>query len=256
MSVRTLPRHRFTGQRAVGFRKDGRPIFPIAGGSEPPDQKDDKKDDQRDQQQNSGPVEATDEHGAGLGYPKDTRVEDMNADQKANYWRTIAKKKTKEVEQRDRELADARAGKNQQSGDAQNGQQSGTVRDQQQSSGTQADTAAIRREAAEDAASATLRTALALRGKKADEIDEMLDMINPAKFTTSDFKVDPAKVASYVEKYAPADSGSNGTSSDYGAGRREGTAPDRKAAAKAEAEKRFAGRQDQPNRGHLGGLRR
>lgn len=40
MSTRSLARHPLTGAllRPVGFRKDGRPIFPILGGSEPPNQ--------------------------------------------------------------------------------------------------------------------------------------------------------------------------------------------------------------------------
>ncbi|MDO8308569.1 MAG: hypothetical protein Q7V58_09490 [Actinomycetota bacterium] len=37
--VRTLPRHRSTGLQAVGFRKDGRPIWPVKGGAETEEEK-------------------------------------------------------------------------------------------------------------------------------------------------------------------------------------------------------------------------
>jgi hypothetical protein len=35
MTRSTLPIHRFTRQQAIGFRRDGRPIWPVAGGSQP-----------------------------------------------------------------------------------------------------------------------------------------------------------------------------------------------------------------------------
>lgn len=258
MSRNTLPRRYFT---PLGYRKDGRPIFPIAGGSEPPKQDQPPADPPKDQQtgqQQSGtqaPEEARDEHGAGLGFPKDTRVEDMNADQKANYWRNQSK-----VQQKKAEEAERRLQASQQNAGQNNGSGSGTVRDQQQDSGNgntgQTDAVAIRSEAAQDAALATIRSSLALRGKKAEDIDELVDLLSPAKFVTADHKVDTAKVVAFIEKNAPASSNGGGTGTDFGAGRRETATPDRKAAARAEADKRFAGQKDAPNRGSLGGLRR
>jgi hypothetical protein len=195
------------------------------------------------------PEEARDEHGAGLGFPKDTRTEDMTDQQKANYWRNQSKVQQKLREEAERKLQE----KN-------NGKESGTVREQQQGSGSnsneQVDSAAIRSEAAQDAAMATIRSSLALRGKTADDIDSLVDVLSMAKFVTADHKVDTAKVVAFIEKNAPA-AGSNGSGgSDFGAGRREEAGKNRKDAARAEAEKRFAGQKDQPNRGHLGGLRR
>lgn len=203
----------------------------------------------------TAPEEARDEHGAGLGFPKDTRTEDMTDQQKANYWRNQSKVQQKLREQRERELEEERQKSKGQSG--QQGQGSGTVPDQQQGSGnTQADSAAIRSEAAQDAALATIRTSLALRGKSADDIDSLVDVLSMAKFVTADHKVDTAKVVAFVDKNAPASGSNGGGGSDFGAGRREGQRSDRKSAAREEAERRFAGKENQPNRGSLGGLRR
>lgn len=237
----------------LGFRKDGRPIFPIAGGSEPPKQDDPPKGDppKSDPPKDSGPKMVTDEDGTAL-YPANTAVAEMTAEQRANYWRAESKK-----QQRLREEAERKAQ------GSQNGDGSGTVRDQQQSSSdseaaVRAAEAKGRREAAKDAVLVTITTTLQSRGKKTDEITELLDVVNPDKFLDDNGKIDGTKVANYVARVAPASGSQNDDSSGGNPGQgnhqQQGgmSARDR---AKAEAERRglTAGN---VNRGALGGLRK
>lgn len=256
MDLRTLPRHlpkRFFSP--VGFRKDGRPIMPIAGGSEPSNQGGQQDNSgqgdqqgQQDGQQKQEPEEARDEHGAGLGFPKDTRTEDMTDAQKVNYWRNQSKVQQRQREQAERDLQAEKQRNTQQNQNGNNGDGSGTVREQQ------ADDSAIRASAAQDAAMATIRTTLALRGMKADDIDDTVDLLSPAKFVTADHKVDSAKVTAFVEKTAGR--GTGGGSSDFGAGRREEQGRNKAEAGRQFAEKRFGNARQGENRGALGGLRK
>lgn len=197
------------------------------------------------QQQNSGPVDATDEHGASLGFPKDTAVKDMNDAQKANYWRNQAKVQQRKAEALERAQ---NGGKNQ--------QESGTVQNQQQSGAektVQVDEVAIRREAGKDAASAAIRSSLALRGKNAEEIDDIVDVIDTAKFLTADHKLDAAKIAAFVTKTVPVRGSEGG---NPGQGQQQQKTESKAAAGKAAAEARWGSRDQNQNRGTYGGLRR
>jgi hypothetical protein len=244
-----VPRSTLPRLHPVGYRKDGRPIFPIRGGSEPPEQKDDQKTDPPADQKNNGPEMVTDEHGTAL-YPKNTAVAEMTPVQQANYWRAESKK-----QQKLREDAERKAQGSQNSGG------SGTVPDQQQSqtgdseAAVQAAREAGRREAAKDAVLVTISATLQSRGKKPDEITELLDVVNPDKFLDEHGKIDGTKVANYVSRVAPA-SGSNGGGGNPGQGNHERqsglSARDR---AKSEAERRGLTAGD-ANRGALGGLRK
>lgn len=232
----------------VGFRKDGRPIFPIRGGSEPPAGDPPAGDPPKADDQPK--PDATDEFGQSLGFPKDTAVKDMKPEQQAAYWRTESKKQQKKAEDAERKLQQS----------AQNGDGTGTVRDQQQGQGNQTatvDEAKVKREAAKDAALATLTATLALRGKNDDERAELLDLVDPAKFVTSDGNIDAAKVKTYVDRVAPAGNGQNdGTGGTPGQGRFTPGGQSKRELGEAEAQRRFAGQKDQPQRGALGGLRR
>jgi hypothetical protein len=245
MSRSTLPRHHFTGLRAVGLRKDGRPIYPVMGGSEPPEGEGQKDDSQKDQ--NSGPEMAKDDQGNDLGYPVNTAVVEMTDKQQAAYWRTESKK-----QQRLREAAER-----QKSGE------SGTVRDQQQTQSAKPDDKAVqaqideaRREGQRDAVVVSLTTSLQMREKTPEEITELLDVVNPDKFLNENGKVDSTKVANYIARVAPVKSGGGGGGGAPGQGRFEQqTKTDPREIAREEAKRR--GLVDSaPNRGALGGLRK
>jgi hypothetical protein len=95
-----------------------------------------------------------------------------------------------------------------------------------------------------------------MRGKKSDEITEILEVVNPDKFLDEGGKVDTTKVANYLARVAP--SGSNGSGGGApGQGRYENTntKPDPREVAREEAKRR--GHIDPAaNRGALGGLRK
>lgn len=221
MNRRHLARSRFARTSAEG-----------GGGGNPP-----ANDQQQQNQQQQAPVEATDEHGVGLGFPKDTKVDDMNADQKAAYWRTEAKKQQKRVPSNlDQIQSDAQKWADYQRSQQQNQQQNGQ---QQQQSGPSREEieAQVRLEASRDSALALLRTNLHTRGKKAEEIDDLVKFVSPDAFLNSEKKVDTASVITYLDKIAPAGTGGGGGGLP-GQGRHEQQAEDRAAAGKAEAERR------------------
>lgn len=74
MARSTLPTHPRTGLTALGYRKDGRPIWPVLGGSEPPDQPPDPAP--------PAPAPQPDR-----GFPENTPVAEMTVEQQAAYWK-------------------------------------------------------------------------------------------------------------------------------------------------------------------------
>lgn len=237
MSRSTLPKLPLP---ILGYRKDGRPIFPIMGGSEPHQggqqngQQQDGQQNGQQQQQNQEPAEATDEDGVGLGFPKDTAVDKMTADQKANYWRNQSKVQQKRVPaDLDKLQQDAQAWREYQA--AQNQQQNGQ---QQQNTPTREQIEAeIRADVSRDAALAILRTNLHTRGKNAEEIDDLLQYVAPDAFLTAEKKVDAAKVTTYLDRVAPSGSGGGGGGLPGQGNRNNGTV-DKSADGKAESERR------------------
>lgn len=220
----------------VGYRKNGKPIFPIAGGSEPP----------------TPPVpptpptpptppapptppndpspgeEAVNDKGEKLGFPAKTPVEQMNDKQAAAYWRNQSKVQQHIAEQRkdyDQIKADADAYR--------------AYKAEQQ---TPADKALAEAElkgkkaAAGDAAMASLRVILQTRGKDEKEVSDLLEFVSSERFLTTDGLVDHQKVTTYADKLAPAGSQQGG--GGYGQGRFEQTNQSRSAAGVAEAERR------------------
>jgi hypothetical protein len=250
VSLHTLPRRYF---RPVGYRKDGRPIFPIAGGSAPPDQQTGDKDQQqqtgdKDQQQQSGPPMAKDDDGKDL-YPLNTAIADMTPDQRANYWRStsknIQKNKDAEIAELKRQLAAV-------SGTV-TGQQTQSA--QQDDQAVQAQIAEARREGQRDAVVISLTTSLQMRERTREEIDELLGVVDPNKFLDDSGKVDSTKVANYISRVAPVGT-SGGSNGAPGQGRFENREKaDPRAQARAEAERR-GHINPANNRGALGGLRK
>jgi hypothetical protein len=219
----------------LGYRKNGKPIYPIMGGSEPPKQDDPPKNDQPKNDPPKGPVEATDEEtGIGLGFPKETKVEDMKPEQQAAYWRHQSKVQQKKVPANLSELQAAKAELDQiklkQQTPAE--QQLQQVRDET--------AAATRKEVAAESALTNLRIVLHTRGKSDAEVDGLVEFINPERFLTQDGKVDTAKVMSYADGIAPAGSGGGGRPGGLpGQGRYDQSAQDKAAAGKEEADRRW-----------------
>lgn len=227
MSRNTLPK-----LPILGYRKDGRPIFPIKGGSEPltAEQQAAAAQAAADAAKNTGPVEATDETGVSLGFPKDTAVADMTDKQASAYWRHQTKVQQRRVpgnltqlEADAAELARIKASQQ-------------TPAEQQLQAARDEAAAATRAEVGKEAALALLRVSLHTRGKSDAEIDELLVYTSADSFLTNDKKLDAGKVTSYVDKIAP--SGSGGGGGLPGQGRQEQQATDSFAKGAAEAERR------------------
>lgn len=239
VNPRTLARSRFARTSAEGG----------GGGTDGNQQTGDGQ--QQSGQQNSGPEMAKDDDGNEL-YPLNTATKDMKPEHLANYWRAESKK-----QQKLREDAERRA---QSSG--QNAGSSGTVPNQQQTQGAQTDAAAVqaardegKREGQRDAVVVAMTASLQMRGKKTDEITEILDVVNPDKFLGEGGKVDTTKVANFLARVAPASSNGNGGGAP-GQGRFENNQrTDPREIAREEAKRR--GHLDPgANRGTLGGLRK
>lgn len=212
----------------LGFRKNGTPIFPIAGGSEPPNPPPANDPPKNDPPKSDPPVpvEAVDSDGVGLGFPKDTAVAEMNADQKANYWRNQSKVQQKRADELERSLKP---------------KNDPPKNDQQQQGGEQPNReqieAQVRADVAKDSVMALLRTTLYSRGKNADEIDALVKYVNPESFLNAEKKPDTAEVIGYLDRVAPLGKGGGGGGLP-GQGRHEQTPADPAAKGKEEAERR------------------
>lgn len=253
MSRSSLPR-RATSYRdlpILGYRKNGKPIYPIMGASEPPKQDDPPKNDPPKNDPPKGPVEATDpETGIGLGFPAETRVDDMTDAQKAAYWRHQTKVQQKRVpsnlEQLQADAAElARIRQSQQ-----------TPAEQQIQKAREETALATRKEVSKESALTNLRILLHTRGKSETEIDGLVKYVNTESFLTQDGKVDTASVIAYADGIVPATSAGGSRGGLPGQGRfGSNTREDPRAIARAEAERR--GHLDTgANRGALGGLRK
>lgn len=93
-----LPIHPRTGLRAVGIVA-GRPVWPILGGSGDPAPGTPPPDPAPPADPPVDPPAQPPASGAN-GYPADTPVADMTAEQAANYWRAQARKHERTVKQR------------------------------------------------------------------------------------------------------------------------------------------------------------
>lgn len=80
----------------------------------------------------------------------------------------------------------------------------------------------------------------ALSKMNAEDRNELLDTINPAKFLTPNGELDTDKVGSWIKKYVPqSDTGVGTHTADHGGGRRTTTTVSPRDAGLAEARKRF-----------------
>jgi hypothetical protein len=239
VSLRTLPRHRFTRTSAEGGG-GGAPTGTDAGTGQ------NSGGDSGQQNPPAGPPMAKDEQGNDLGYPLNTAVAEMTDKQQASYWRNESKKQQKARENAER----------------QNGNGSGTVPDQQKQNAQPDDKAVqarideARREGQRDAVVIALTTSLQMRERTKDEIDELLGVVDPNKFLGDDGKVDSTKVANYISRVAPVGTAGGGGNGAPGQGRFEHREKaDPREVAREEA-KRRGHLEPAANRGALGGLRK
>ena len=227
MHRRTLVRHSFARTSAEGGG-GGNPSAgdPPAGGGNPPAG-----------DPPAAKPEAKDEAGVGLGFPSETKVDDMNADQKAAYWRNEAKKANKRVPSNLEQMQrDAQAWAEHQRAQLPEEQRKAAEREEQIRRDARAE--AIR-EANRDNALALLRVTLTTRGKNAAEVDDIVDPLSAEKFLDAEGKVDAGKVTAYADKIAPSRSGGGGGTP--GQGHHDGAPTDKFAEGRAEAARRGYG---------------
>lgn len=200
--------HPITGAplKPLGWRKNGAPIWPILGGSEPPDQGGDGDDP---------PASPGDP-----GYPANTPWRDMTAEQQVNYWQAQARKHEDRVK--------AYGGL---TPDQLNDLQERAEQYDVLAAASQTDAERAVNEAAHNArliaeaelmprlVTAEFRAAAAGR-LEPDKLATILEPLDLSKFLTDDGEVDTDKVTSYVDGIAPAKGNERQGPSSGGAGRR------------------------------------
>lgn len=227
----------------IGLRKDGRPIFPILGGSEPPNQPSNPPSNPpspTDPPNPPGHPAPTDPPAATTDpadpnfFPPNTAVDDMTDKQKAAYWRNQSKIQQARVPKNLEELQAAAAKW------AEVERERMTPSEKALAEAREAGKAEGALAANQEAASSILNTSLGLRGKSDAEIAAIMRGINPAGFI-KDGKVDNGAIAQFIDTIAPAaGSGGQGPGGGRGIGQGRYDAPpaDRRAAGMAEAERR------------------
>ena len=173
-----------------------------------------------------------------LGYPKDTKVEDMTVDQQAAYWKHQARKHESTAKSRgDYSTIKKQLEELQRSAMSDQERAVAAARDEGRAEGRQA--AAPRLVAAEFRAAAAGRE---VNGKPINVAD-LLEGIDPTRYLTAEGDVDADKVARYLDAIAPKATGSTGRAfPDLGQGRREESPRSGKEAGLAEAARRFGKR--------------
>lgn len=187
--------------RPVGYRKDGRAIWPILGGSEPPNQPTPPAPAPPPAQQPPAlPAPGTfrdPDTGEEYAFPGETPLAEMNGDQKAEYWRHKSRKHEGTAKARaDYDAVKAKA------------DQFDELQRQQQTPSEQAVNAAKdegkregAREAYASAAAAVLKTSLTSRGKTPEQAQAVVEATNLATFI-GDNGIDTAKVETFVGSIA------------------------------------------------------
>lgn len=207
-------------RRPLGWTRHGRPVWPIAGGSEdgppadpPPDPANPPVDPPPDPQPDpaNAPPDPPDK-----GFPADAPVAEMTAVQQAAYWKDRARKHEDRVKARsDYDAVKAKADRF----DALEREQLSDV------DKATADAVAARAETAEvRAAMVDTHIAAAVTAGRIsqDHADVLLDGLDRSKYL-SDGRVDTDKVTALLNAIAPA-TGAAQTFPDLGQGRRHGSA--------------------------------
>lgn len=213
-------RHPHTGAplQAVGL-VGGKPVWPVMGGSPDDPPNDPPKDPPKD-----GPKDPPKDPAADppkeLGFPPNTPVAEMTAEQQAAYWRHQARSH----EDRNKQWQRTLGGKTIEQAAA----------DQVELEKLRNDKRTDAEKAVEDAKKATrdevrreftpklveMAFNAALGHVEEQDRKDLIDNLDMTKFVNDNGDVDTAKVSQVASKIAPAAKGAGGTR-DYGAGRRE-----------------------------------
>lgn len=219
---------------AVGYRANGRPIWPVMGGNG----------------EGEGEAGAGAGEGAGGGesgkpaggtdasFPADTPLTEMTTEQQLAYWKHQSRKHETTVKARgDYDQLKEKAAAH----DALQ-EELRTDQEKQINAATEAGKAAARAELAPQLVEAKFEALAAGRqvNGKPLNIEAIVSGLDPARFLDAAGKADAAKVTAFLDGIAPVSTVRPGPSS-HGAGPRgnEGGALTGKEAGKAEAEKRF-----------------
>lgn len=255
LPVHPTNRHPLTGQplRAVCLRRDGSPVWPILGGDDtvvPADGQAAADADAAGAAASGaqagaagGTQNATDDQGNDLGYPANTRVAEMTAEQQASYWRHHAQKHEGRYKSLvgDRSFDDAKTAL----------EQYAEIQRQQMTPAEQALTAAREEGKTEGitterrkAATAIFKATLEAKGLEEADVAELTANFSVDGYITDD-GVDTTKIANFAARFAK--SGTDETDRrrrDFGGGNRGGgqQPTTRGSRGKAEAQKRFGGK--------------
>lgn len=226
MPVHPRLTHPLTGAPivAVGFRKDGRAIWPIMGG-DPSNDDPDGGGDPKDSGDGGDPGKSDD--GADKGFPAGTPVAEMTAEQQVAYWKDKAQKH----EGRNTGLLKVTGGKY---GDDLKAEldELAKFREAQMTDAEKAVSKARQDGLAEAQTAfapklARLAFETALSHIEDDgERSALIDALNLTSVITESGDVDTAKVRTIAQRIAPTDKGAGTRRHDYGGGRRgSGAAP-------------------------------
>jgi hypothetical protein len=90
-----LPIHPYTGLQALGFTKNGTPIYPVMGGSQPHGDPSGNPDPNPNPDPDPQPDPAPQpDPQPDRGFPEGTAVKDMTPEQQANYWKFHDRRKS------------------------------------------------------------------------------------------------------------------------------------------------------------------
>lgn len=188
-------RMRAAGRVPLGYRKDGRAIWPILGAEDAPE----------------NPVQpppltppAAPTVPSDLGYPLSTPLEQMTGEQRENYWKHQAKKHEGRVKSlgglTPEELSDLRAAKAER--DAAKAENA-TVAEKLASQAAEQAAASTREQLRPALIEARLDAAAARAGVSDEALRKAVEFIDVQKFLASDGTVDTDKVSAFVASIAP-----------------------------------------------------
>jgi len=194
LNNRFLPTHPLTGIRAVYIDRHGRPRFPIMGG-------DDSGDGGDDDASGDGSASST---ASEPGFPANTPLEQMTAEQREAYWKHYARRNEDRVKAFGKltpeELTTLREKASQVDAltAASRSDMEKAVDEARQTTQREADAKYLPL-----LAETAFRVAIGDR-RPQNEVDDFIADLNLSRFLTDDGQVDTAKVLSRVEQFAPA----------------------------------------------------
>lgn len=238
-------RHPLTGEplRALWVRPDGRACWPIMGGAEDADDKGDTGDKGDDANKGAGtdkPGDKGDQGSADKGFPENTPVAEMTAQQQVAYY----KHQSRKHEERATAYRTAAGGKT--ADEIKTELEAVETLRREKLSDQERAVEDAKREARESAAREyapkAARTAFefALSHLKDEDRTELIDTLDLTKVITDSGDIDTAKVRSIVEKIAPADKDKGNRHFDFGGGRRQDSGSAQGGVAQVMAERRAA----------------